>query len=163
MVIVTIDVENFGNQILKKISELEDRLDTKLTLYEKVLLSQTGTLEQVLSILINSEVELKILKQIETTLLIKRVACIINKKTKKILVRAVSNIFPANLPKRVIWQIKQRNHGIGAIITNSELETFRKILRIGHNSNTRSTFRIYQIIYRENISFEIKENFRLGE
>ena len=70
MAIVTIDVENFGNQMLKKISELEDRLNTKLTLYEKILLAQTGTLEQVLSVLINSEVELRILKQIETTILI---------------------------------------------------------------------------------------------
>jgi chorismate-pyruvate lyase len=63
------------------------------------------------------------------------------------------------LPYEIISQIKRKDAGIGSIITAAELETFRKILRIGYNSRTKSIFRIYQIIYKGNVGFEISEVF----
>jgi chorismate-pyruvate lyase len=145
--------------MLEIISELENKLNIKLHLFEKVLLAETGTVEQILSILANSEIMVKILKQKETDELIEREVNIINKKTGKKLVYARSNIIPSNLPKEIIRQIRRKDVGIGSIITTSELETFRKILRIGYNSKTKSVFRIYQIIYKGKVGFEIKEVF----
>src|SRR5947209_7583411 len=159
MVVDSIDIEDFGSHMLEIISELENKLNVKLHLFEKILLAETGTIEQVLSILTNSEIVVKILKQKESRELIKREVKIINKKTGKKLVYARSNIIPSNLPNEIISQIKRKDAGIGSIITTSELETFRKILRIGYNSKTKSVFRIYQIIYKGKVSFEIKEVF----
>jgi chorismate-pyruvate lyase len=159
MVVVSISVEDFGSHMLLRISELERRLNIKLPLFEKILLVETGTVEQVLSILTNSETEVKILKQKESYELIQREIHIINKKTGEKLVYAKSNIIPSNLPDEIIMQIKRKYHGIGTIIISSGLETFRKILKIGYNSETRSVFRIYQIIYKGKVAFEIKEVF----
>jgi chorismate-pyruvate lyase len=159
MVVVSISVEDFGSHMLRRISELERRLNIKLPLFEKILLVETGTVEQVLSILTNSETEVKILKQKESYELIQREIHIINKKTGEKLVYAKSNIIPSNLPDEIIMQIKRKYHGIGTIIISSGLETFRKILKIGYNSETRSVFRIYQIIYQGKVAFEIKEVF----
>ena len=160
MVVVSIRVEDFGSQMLQRISQLENRLNVKLSLFERILLAETGTVEQVLSILTNSETQIKILKQKESNEVIEREAYIINKKTGKKLVYARSSIIRSNLPYEIISQIKRKDIGIGTIITNSELETFRKILKIGYNSKTRSVFRIYQIIYKGKVGFEIKEVFQ---
>jgi chorismate-pyruvate lyase len=159
MVVVSIKIEDFGSHMLEIISELENKLNIKLHLFEKVFLAETGTVEQILSILANSEIMVKILKQKETYELIEREVNIINKKTGKKLVYARSNIIPSNLPKEIIRQIRRKDVGIGSIITTSELETFRKILRIGYNSKTKSVFRIYQIIYKGKVGFVIKEVF----
>ena len=160
MVVVSISVKDFGSQMLQRISQLENRLNVKLSLFERILLAETGTVEQVLSILTNSETQVKILKQKESNERIERKAYIINKKTGKKLVYARSSIIRSNLPDEIISQIKRKDMSIGTIITNSELETFRKILKIGYNSKTRSFFRIYQIIYKGKIGFEIKEVFQ---
>jgi chorismate-pyruvate lyase len=160
MVVVSISVKDFGSQMLQRISQLENRLNVKLSLFERILLAETGTVEQVLSILTNSETQVKILKQKESNEGIEREAYIINKKTGKKLVYARSSIIRSNLPDEIISQIKRKDMSIGTIITNSELETFRKILKIGYNSKTRSVFRIYQIIYKGKIGFEIKEVFQ---
>ena len=160
MVVVSISVKDFGSQMLQRISQLENRLNVKLSLFERILLAETGTVEQVLSILTNAETQVKILKQKESNEGIERKAYIINKKTGKKLVYARSSIIRSNLPDEIISQIKRKDMSIGTIITNSELETFRKILKIGYNSKTRSVFRIYQIIYKGKIGFEIKEVFQ---
>ena len=160
MVVVSISVKHFGSQMLQRISQLENRLNVKLSLFERILLAETGTVEQVLSILTNAETQVKILKQKESNEGIEREAYIINKKTGKKLVYARSSIIRSNLPDEIISQIKRKDMSIGTIITNSELETFRKILKIGYNSKTRSVFRIYQIIYKGKIGFEIKEVFQ---
>jgi chorismate-pyruvate lyase len=159
MVVVSINVEDFGSHMLQSISKLESRLNINLPLFEKILLVETGTVEQVLSILTNSETDVKILKQKESYKLIQREIHIINKKTGEKLAYAKSNIIPSNLPHEIVMQIKRKYHGIGTIIISSELETFRKILKIGYNSKTRSVFRIYQIMYRGKVALEIKEVF----
>jgi chorismate-pyruvate lyase len=158
MAVVSIDIEDFKSMI-EIISDLEYKSNRKLHLFEKILLAETGTVEQVLSILTNSEIAVKILKQKESYQLIEREVNIINKKTAKKLGYARSNIIPSNLPHEIISQIRRKDAGIGSIITTAELETFRKILKIGYNSSTKSVFRIYQIIYKGNVGFEIKEVF----
>src|SRR5918911_4270438 len=161
VVVIPIDANDFGINMLQRISDLESISHIKLGLFEKILLAETGTLEKVLTILTNSEVAVKILKQKEYHKSIKREARIINKKTGENLVHATSNIDPCNLPEEIIRQIKQKHLSIGRIITNYQLETFRKILKIGYNSKTKSVFRIYHIIHKGKVIFKIKEVFPL--
>jgi chorismate-pyruvate lyase len=161
VVVIPIDMNDFGINMLQRISDLESISHIKLGLFEKILLAETGTLEQVLTILTNSEVDVKILKQKEYHKSIKRVARIINKKTGEHLVYATSNILCSNLPEGIITQIKQKHLSIGSIIKNYQLETYRKILKIGYNSRARAVFRIYHIIYKGEVIFKIKEVFLL--
>jgi chorismate-pyruvate lyase len=159
LAVVSITIKDFACYMLEKISELECKANITLPLYAKILISETGTIEQLLSILTNSKTRVKILKQKESPELIKRQICIINEKTGQRLAYARSNIFPTYLPQKIIKKIKERNEGIGKIIVGSKLETFRHILKIGYDPKTKSAFRIYQIIHKRRVAFEIKENF----
>ncbi len=159
LAVVSITIKDFACYMLEKISELECKANITLPLYAKILISETGTIEQLLSILTNSKTQVKILKQKESPELIKRQICIINEKTGQRLAYARSNIFPTYLPQKIIKKIKERNEGIGKIIVGSKLETFRHLLKIGYDPKTKSAFRIYQIIHKRRVAFEIKENF----
>jgi chorismate-pyruvate lyase len=145
--------------MLQKISELENKSNIKLPVTKKILLAETGTVEQILSILTNSETIVNVLKQTENRELILRDVCIASKKTGETLVKARSRFFLANMPGNIINQIKRKNLGIGNIIIRHELETFRKIIKIGYNSKSNSIFRVYHIIHRGKVAIEIKECF----
>ena len=159
MVIVSVGVRDFGSHMLQKISELEKKSDLKLAITKKILLAETGTVEQILSILTNSETEVNILKQTEDRELIIRDVCIVSKKDGETLVNARSRFFLANLPRDIINQVRRKNLGIGNIIIGHELETFRKIIKIGYNSKSDSIFRVYHIIHRGKVAIQIREYF----
>ena len=159
MVIVSVGVRDFGSHMLQKISELEKKSDLKLAITKKILLAETGTVEQILSILTNSETGVNILKQTEDRELIIRDVCIVSKKDGETLVNAQSRFFLANLPRDIINQVRRKNLGIGNIIIDHELETFRKIIKIGYNSKSDSIFRVYHIIHRGKVAIQIREYF----
>lgn len=162
MVVVSVLVKDFGSHMIQKISELEKKSNLKLPVTKKILLAETGTVEQILSILTNSETVVNVLKQTEDGKLILRNACIVSKKTGETLVKAKSRFFLANLPRNIINQIRRKNLGIGNIIIGYELETFRKIIKIGYNSESNSIFRMYHIIYQRKVAIEIREYFTSG-
>ena len=147
---------DFGSYMLQNIFELERRSGIKLGLAQKTLLAETGTIEQVLSILTGSAVRVNIVEQRENKKTIYRESVILN-NANRVLIRAHSKIFVCNLPRKIACQIRQRQLGIGAIIANSHLETFRKIIEVGYDPVNRSVFRRYQIIYRKKVAIEIRE------
>jgi chorismate-pyruvate lyase len=159
MVIVSVGVKDFGSHMLQKISELERKSNLKLPVTKKILLAETGTVEQILSILTNSETGVKIVKQAEDRELIIRDVCIVSKKDGQTLIKARSLFFLANLPRDIINQIRSKNLGIGNIIIGHELETFRKIIKIGYNSKSNSIFRVYHIIHHRRVAIQIMEYF----
>lgn len=147
---------DFGSLMLNKIAELEARSGVRLGLAQKVLLAETGTVEQILSILTGSAVRVRVAEQKENAKTITRQALIVN-DSDRVLIRARSKIFIHNLPARIVIQIRRRDSGIGTIIAGHGLETFRKIVEVGYDPASRSVFRRYQIIYRKKIAFEVKE------
>nr|MDQ3882755.1 hypothetical protein [Thermoproteota archaeon] len=68
-----------------------------------------------------------------------------------------SKIYVRNIPQKISRQIRQKKLGIGTIIANSSLETFRKIIELGYDPVNKSVFRRYQIIHRKKVAFEIRE------
>lgn len=142
--------------MLQNIFELERRSGIKLGLAQKTLLAETGTIEQILSILTGSSVRVNILEQRENEKTISRESVLLN-DADRILIRAHSKIFVHNLPRKIARQIREKQLGIGTIIANSHLETFRKIIEVGYDPMNRSVFRRYQIIYRKKVAFEIRE------
>ncbi|MDQ3851376.1 MAG: hypothetical protein M3299_00915 [Thermoproteota archaeon] len=147
---------DFGSYMLQNIFELERRSGIKLGLAQKTLLAETGTIEQVLSILTGSAVRVNIVEQRENKKTIYRESVILN-NVDRVLIRAHSKIFVCNLPPKIVRHIRQKQLGIGTIIANSHLETFRKIIEVGYDPVNRSVFRRYQIIYRKKVAFEIRE------
>ena len=147
---------DFGSFMLQKISELERRSGIRLKMVQKILLAETGTIEQVLSVLTGSSVRVNVVEQRENAKTISRKSVIVN-DADKMLIRAYSKIFVCNLPEKIARQIKQRQLGIGTIIASSHLETFRKIIEVGYDPVNRWVFRRYQIIYRKKVAFEIRE------
>ncbi|MDQ3562415.1 MAG: hypothetical protein M3382_05395 [Thermoproteota archaeon] len=142
--------------MLQNIFELERRSGIKLGLAQKTLLAETGTIEQVLSILTGSAVRVNIVEQRENKKKIYRESVILN-NANRVLIRAHSKIFVCNLPRKIARQIRQKQLGIGTIIANSHLETFRKIIEVGYDPVNRSVFRRYQIIYRKKVAIDIRE------
>jgi chorismate-pyruvate lyase len=142
--------------MLQRISEFERRFGIKLGLAQKTLLAENCTTEQVLSVLTGSAVRVNVVEQIENERTISRESVLLD-DADRVLIRAHSKIFVCNLPKKIAHQIRQKQLGIGTIITNSQLETFRKIIEVGYDPVNRSVFRRYLIIYRKNVAFEITE------
>ena len=147
---------DFGSYMMQNIFELERRCGIKLGLAQKTLLAETGTIEQVLSILTGSSVRVNIVEQRENEKTISRESVILN-DADRVLIRAHSKIFLRNLPRKIARQIRQKKLGIGTIIANSHLETFREIIEVGYDPVNRSVFRRYQIIYRKKVAIEIRE------
>jgi chorismate-pyruvate lyase len=155
---------HFGSGILQKISELETRLGAKLSTTQKILLAETGTVEQVLSILTGSAVSVKVIRQKEESKhVITRESVIVTKHRGRLLVRAYSKVFPSNLPPKARYLIKQKQTSIGSIIYNLRLETFRKIIEVGYDQRNKLAFRKYYIIHKNKVAFEIKEELLLEE
>jgi len=147
--------------MLQKISEVESSSGAKLSLAQKILLAETGTVEQILSILTGSAVLVRVVRQKKGSRTITRESVIVSKDTDRILICAYSKVFPSNLPQKVRRQIEQKRTGIGTIIYTLGLETFRKIIEIGYDRRNKVVFRRYQIIYKKKVAFEIKEELLL--
>ncbi len=151
-----VNQDDFGSLMLEKIAELEAESGPRLGLAQKILLAETGTVEQVLSILTGSAVRVMVEEQKENKSTITRQALIMN-DAGKVLIRARSKIFVRNLPTKLASQIRRQASGIGTIIARSGLETFRKIVQVGYDPTSKSAFRQYQIIVRKKVAFEITE------
>jgi chorismate-pyruvate lyase len=147
---------DYGSVMLQKIVELEEKSGIRLGLAQKVLLAETGTVEQVLSILTNSTTRVKVIEQKENVKTIIRES-VITDNVGSVLIKAHSKVFKRNLPAKVVSQIKRKESGIGTIIATSHLETFRKIVEVGFDPASRAVFRKYQIICRKKIAIEIRE------
>ena len=154
--------DDFGSLMLQKISELESRSGVRLGLAQKLLLAETGTVEQVLSILAGSPVAVKVVQQKENAKTIARESLITSKSTGRVLIRAQSKVFTAGLPAKLVSQIKGKKAGIGTIIQDFGLETFRKITEVGYNPDSKSVFRKYRIIHKGKVAFEIREELVAG-
>ena len=148
--------DDFGSFMLQKIADVEARYGISLGLAQKVLLAETGTVEQILSILTNSTVKVKVVEQQENARTIVRQSIITN-DADKVLIKAYSKVFKRNLPAKVLSQIKRKETGIGTIIASSSLETFRRIVEVGYDPTSRSVFRNYQIFCKKKVAFEIRE------
>ncbi len=149
---------NFGNNMLAKFDELEKKSGIRLKVPQKILLAETGTLEQVISILANEATTVKVIQQRQRRNIIVRKS-IISTSSGRVLVRAQSKIHAQNLSPNVLQLIRSKDHGIGSIIQSLELATFRKIIEIGYNPASNNLFRQYQIFIARKLCFEIREEF----
>jgi chorismate-pyruvate lyase len=151
-----------NSTILKDILKLEKMSNIKLNSFEKILLINTGTTEQMLQILSNSLTKVLILQQTEKNDIITRKINIISNNRKKILVSASSIIYVKNLPDKIIDEIRKGKKGIGMILLENKLETYKRIIEIGYNSSDSIIYRKYVLLSKNHIISKIVENFSIG-
>ena len=137
------------------LSELERRKDTILSIEQKILLAETGTVEQVLSVLTGSAVEVRQIRQELIDDTIRRDVVIVSLGGRP-LVRARSMVYCKFLPAEIVSKLMQGQRGIGTIIQNAGLETCRRLVRFGLTPRNHP-YRVYRIIHRRKIAFEIRE------
>ena len=151
-----------NSTILKDIFKLEKVSNIKLNSFEKILLINTGTTEQMLQVLSNSLTEIVILQQTEKNNIITRKINIISNERKKILGSASSIIYLKNLPNKIIDEIRKGEKGIGMILLESKVENYKRIMEIGYNPRDSFIYRKYVLLSRKHIISKIIENFSLG-
>ena len=145
---------------LNDIYKLEQACNTKLNIYEKVLLVNNGTTEQVLQVLLNTSTKVKVIRQNESNFIMRRESNIIsNDKIKKVLSSAISRIYVKRIPLEIINEIRLGRNGIGMIMMKYQLETFKKILKIGYNSGKQNIFREYKLFHHYINICDINETF----
>lgn len=149
--------KDFGASALQRMYELEKN-GTVLSMTHKLLLAETGTVEQMLSIIIGSPIRVDVMKQSEEKDILKREA-ILRSESGESLIRARSRVYCRNLPAAVVKKIRRRNVGIGTVIFDANLETFRKVTKIGMKEGI--PHRTYRIFYRGKVAFEIREELLL--
>jgi chorismate-pyruvate lyase len=151
-----------NSTILKDILKLEKASNIKLNSFEKILLINTGTTEQMLQVLSNSLTEIVILQQTEKNNIITRKINIISNERKKILVSAFSIIYLKNLPNKLIDEIRKGEKGIGMILLENKVENYKRIMEIGYNPRDSFIYRKYVLLSRKHIISKIVENFSIG-
>lgn len=148
---------DFGASALERIQALERR-GAVLSTAQKTLLAETGTVEQVLSILTGLPVRVSVTEQSEEKGVIRR-KVVLTSDSGEPLIRARSKIYCKNLPPAVVEKIRRKKTGIGTIIFATRLETFRKITKMGVRGGI--PHRTYRIFHRGKVAFEISEEILL--
>ncbi|MGC2598891.1 MAG: hypothetical protein WA395_12275 [Nitrososphaeraceae archaeon] len=147
-----------GNRrLFESIHVLEDRMGKKISLLSKILLSDTGVLEDKLYIILNSIPSIQVIEQTESNQLISRRAYVIDAKSKRRLVYAISQIHVDSLPSRVIDQIRNKRPGLGRILMDSQMELRKEIVTLGYDCGKQRLFRCYNIYNKKHAAIEVKE------
>jgi len=148
-----------GNDIQRGMLDLEKKIESRISLPQKILFAATGTLEKTLSLLTDSETEVQVLEQKDLGNIINRSVRIVQRKSGHVLVIAKSRIYPNYLPYEVVQKIRKKQSSIGEILDSEKVETCKSLQTIGYDSSDRTFFRTYQLICKQNIAFNIEENF----
>jgi len=151
---------DFGREMLLRLQELEKQSNIKLKKSHKILLAEIGTVEQVLSIIVDAPVTVEVKRQVVNNYKIEREVILRAKGND--LVRAITEIDVRAMPSGVVADIKEGKMGIGTILVKHKLETFRRIVEIGYDSTCNIVYRVYEILYGAEPRFRIREEFDLA-
>ena len=132
-------------RLIDSIHVLEEKMGKKMSLLSKILLADTGVLEDKLYIILNSIPSIQVIEQIESNQLILRRAYVIDSKSKRRLVYALSQIHIDCLPLSVIVRIRNKESGLGRILMDSQMEFRKEIITLGYDSGNQRLFRCYDI------------------
>ena len=149
-------LRDIGFDILSRIKELEGLTGVRLNTAEKILLAEIGTVEQILSIMVDANVKIRVIRQVEyKDGVIEREVSISCDDEPIIIAR--SRIDANLLPKDVVDDIRGKRLSLGKIIHKHSLETYRRIVEIGYDYASDILYRVYDIIYNDKRAISIKE------
>jgi chorismate-pyruvate lyase len=150
-----------NNEIFEEFKRIEESEGIKLSKDQKLLLSEVGTLERTLSIITNSPIRVELIKQqhdpTNYSTVIREVW--LKDITGRKLVYAKTIYNTKYLPLDVTNDLLLERMGIGSVIIKHNIETYRRIKKIGYDRAMRELFRVYQIMIDGDAVFEISEKF----
>ena len=150
----------YGETMLADLKLLEKNYNIHLSKFQKLLLSEIGTVEQLLSILVDSPITVDLVRLDERDDKIIRYVVLRDAERKPLLLattRYERNLLPAQLYD----DLKSGRLGIGSAIMHYGLETRRRIIKIGYDEKTKQLFREYEIIKEKTVIFSIREDFSI--
>ena len=151
----------FGYSIMEMFSIIEKENNIKISKFQKLLLSEVATVEQMLSIIVNSPITVEVIsREIKSNAIIREV--VLRDNNKHALIRAVTRYNPQFLPFCMELDLMTTNEGIGASIKKHEVSTFRKIIGMGYDKKLKILYRKYRIIKDSVCLFEIYEEFNIN-
>lgn len=149
---------DFGSSILTTLRGLEEKCSIQLSKWEKILLAEVGTVEQVLSILVNSPIHVEVITQKRTDDTLERAVWLCDGDGKRLLfARSVGHLDA--MPMGIVLALTSGQAGIGSILTQHWIETYRRIVDLGYDPGKQVLFRRYEILHDGKVWFEISEEF----
>lgn len=144
-------------RLVDSIHALEEKMGKKMSLLSKILLADTGVLEDKLYIILNSIPSIQVIEQTESNQLILRRAYVIDSKSKRRLVYASSQVHIDCLPSSIIVRVRNKESGLGRILMDSQMEFRKEIITLGYESGNQRWFRCYNIYNKKQAAIEVKE------
>ena len=83
------------------------------------------------------------------------------RKTQRSYASAKTYVNLSALPEPVSADLEARKIGVGEVIRESGIETFREVLRVGRTSDKRKLWRCYRILLKNQPVMQISEYFPL--
>ena len=149
------DLSTLQTTLVKTEAELKCKIPPILL----VVILQNGVLESILQLLVRDKIEVIVLSQRASGSVLYRKICVRRKLDGAVIMRAESRIKTKNLPTVFRDKIFEGEKGLGSLIQNLRIETFRHIKNIGFNRRQRTIFRVYDIYIRKQVAITIKEYF----
>jgi chorismate-pyruvate lyase len=143
----------------KALIELEAESQNKIPPLLLVILMQNGVLESLLKAIVRNNIEVVIrLQKVSGSTLYRKVQ-IRSKPDGAVIMHATSEIKTENLPDLLLDRIIEGKEGVGSIIEDLRIETFRRIKEIGYDRKERDLYRIYDIYIHQRLAMTITEYF----
>jgi chorismate-pyruvate lyase len=155
---VTSEIYNLS-QLERALARIEAKLKRKIPLPLVIVIIQNGVLESILQLLVRNDIEIIVLRQRESGSVLYRKICVKKKLDGVVIMHAESKVKTKNLPIALRDKIIEGERGIGSLIENLRIETFRHIRSIGFDQRQRAIYRIYDIYIKEQLAITIKEYF----
>ena len=143
----------------RALAKTEAKLKRKIPLPLVIVIIQNGVLESILQLLTGNDTEIIVLRQRESRSVLYRKICVKKKLDGLVIMHAESKIKTKYLPITLRDKIIEGEGGIGSLIENLRIETFKQIKNIGFNRRRREIYRIYDIYIRRQLAITIKEYF----
>jgi chorismate-pyruvate lyase len=152
------DIYNLST-LQKALVKTEVELGCKIPPLLLIVIIQNGFLENILQLLFRSDIEVIVESQRESGSVLYRKICVRKKLDGLVVLHAESRIETKNLPTVLLDKIIEGEKGIGSLIENLRIETFRHIKNIGFDQRQKAIYRIYEIYIRKQLAITIKEYF----
>jgi chorismate-pyruvate lyase len=134
-------------------------MDTE-DLLNKILAAPMGRVVDVLSEILNCNIDLQIIEQntVSPHKFIRKISISANEiPVLKAHVKFDSTV----LPKFILDELLKKEQGIGTILTQNNISASRNIISVNHNFNENKASREYEVLKDGTVWFTILEEIRL--
>jgi chorismate-pyruvate lyase len=130
-------------------------------LVNKILTAPVGHVSDVLSEILNCNINLQIIEQntISPHKFVRKVTISANGLP---VIKAHVKFDSTILPKFILDELLKKKQGIGTILTQNNIHAARNVISVNHNLDESKVSREYEILSDGTVWFTILEEIRLG-